>query len=172
MIYWQLAGVFAVLSALGFGGGNAILPQMYVDVVQQHHWLSPADFSRYYALSRMAPGPGMTVSALIGYAVAGVTGAIVAALAMFLPAAAIVFALAHLWDRFHDHPYRAIFARAMVPIVLGLSWVGTIILARGAIDGPVTVAIALGATAVMLASKVSPVAIIGAAGVAGAILFR
>jgi chromate transporter len=172
MIYWQLAGVFAVLSALGFGGGNAILPQMYVDVVQQHHWLSDADFSRFYALSRMAPGPGMTVSALIGYTAAGFGGAVVAALAMFVPAAAIVFGLAHLWDRFHDHPYRTIFARAMVPIVLGLSWVGTIILARGAIDGPATIAIALGATAVMLASKVSPVAIIGVAGLAGIAFFR
>jgi len=39
MIYWQLVAVFAVLSVLGFGGGNAIVPQMYADVVTHHHWI-------------------------------------------------------------------------------------------------------------------------------------
>jgi chromate transporter len=172
MIYWQLTGVFAVLSALGFGGGNAILPQMYVDVVTQHHWLTAAEFSRYYALSRLAPGPGMTVSALIGYTVAGLGGAVVAALAMFLPAAAIVWVLAHAWDRFHDHPWRKIFARAMVPIVLGLSWVGTVILSRGAVDGPATIAIAAIATVVMLTTKINTALVIAVAGLVGIVVFR
>jgi chromate transporter len=172
MILWQLVGVFAVLSVLGFGGGNAILPQMYADVVTQHHWLDPAEFSRFYALSRLAPGPAMTVSALIGYTVAGFAGAVVAAAAMFVPAAVVVYALAHAWDRFAEHPWRAIFVRALVPIVLGLSWVGTIILGRGALDGPATVIIALAAAAAMLATKVNPALVIGIAGVAGAVLFR
>jgi chromate transporter len=169
---WQLAAVFAVLSVLGFGGGNAILPQMYADVVQHHHWMTDAGFSRFYALSRLAPGPGMTVSALVGYTVAGFAGAVVAAIAMFVPAAAVVYLLAHAWDRFHDHPNRKVFARAMVPIVLGLSWVGSTILARGAIDGWATASIALAATAAMLASRTNPAIIVGAAGVIGALLFR
>ena len=169
---WQLAGVFAVLSALGFGGGNAILPQMYADVVTHHHWLTATEFSRFFALSRLAPGPAMTVSALIGYTVAGFPGAIVASIAMFVPAAAIVFGLAQLWDRFRDHPWRRIFARAMIPIVLGLSWVGTIILGRGAIDGVATIVIALASTVVMLTTKVNTAVVILVAGVAGAVLFR
>lgn len=172
MILWQLAGVFGVLSALGFGGGNAILPQMYADVVTHHHWLTAPEFSRFFALSRLAPGPAMTVSALIGYTVAGFPGAIVAAIAMFVPAAAIVFVLAQAWDRFHDHPWRRIFARAMIPIVLGLSWVGTIILGRGAIDGPATIAIALVAAVVIVATKVNTAVVVLLAGIAGAVLFR
>lgn len=172
MILWQLAGVFGVLSALGFGGGNAILPQMYADVVTHHHWLTAVEFSRFFALSRLAPGPAMTVSALIGYTVDGFPGAIVAAIAMFVPAAAIVFVLAHLWDRFHDHPWRRIFARAMIPIVLGLSWVGTIILGRGAIDGVATIAIALVSSVVMLTTKVNTAIVVLVAGIAGAVLFR
>jgi len=87
-------------------------------------------------------------------------------------APAVVYLLAHAWDRFHDHPNRKVFARAMVPIVLGLSWVGSTILARGAIDGWATASIALAATAAMLASRTNPAIIVGAAGVIGALLFR
>jgi chromate transporter len=172
MIYWQLIAVFAVLSMLGFGGGNAIVPQMYADVVTHHHWITNVEFSRFYALSRLAPGPAMTVSALIGYTVAGFTGAVVAAVAMFLPAAVFVYVLAHAWDRFHEHPGRKVFARAMVPIVLGLSWVGAVVLGRGALDGPATIAIALIAVGIMLATKVNTALVVAAAGVAGILLFH
>lgn len=172
MIYWQLVGVFAVLSVLGFGGGNAIVPQMYADVVNQHHWVTTVEFSRFYGLSRLAPGPAMTVSALIGYTVAGFSGAVVAAVAMFLPAAGFVYVLAHLWDRFREHPGRKIFVRAMVPIVLGLAWVGPILLARGAIDGPATIAIALIAAVIMVRTKFNTALVIAVAGVAGTFLFR
>ena len=172
MIYWQLVAVFAVLSVLGFGGGSAILPQMYADVVTHHQWLTAVEFSRFYALSRLAPGPAMTVSALIGYTVAGFSGAVVAAVAMFLPAAIFVYALAHAWDRFQEHPGRKIFARAMVPIVIGVSWVGAIVLARGALDGPATIAIALIAVGAMLATRINTALVVAAAGVAGIILFH
>ena len=172
MIYWQLIAVFAVLSVLGFGGGNAIVPQMYTDVVTHHHWITAVGFARFYALSRLAPGPAMTVSALIGYTVAGFSGAVVAAVAMFLPAAVFVYALAHAWDRFADHPGRKVFARAMIPIVLGLSWVGAVVLGRGALDGPATIAIALIAVGVMLATKVNTALVIALAGVAGIFLFH
>lgn len=171
MIYWQLAAVFGVLSALGFGGGNAIIPQMYTDVVTQHHWVTDVDFSRFYALSRLAPGPAMNVAGLIGYATAGFSGAAVATIAMFLPGAAVVFALAHAWDRFHGHPGRRVFARAMIPIVLGLSWVGAIILGRGALDGWATIAIALAAAGVMLRTKLNTSLVIALAGIAGIFLF-
>ena len=169
---WQLAGVFGVLSALGFGGGNAILPQMYADVVTQHHWLTGPEFSRFYGLSRLSPGPAMGVSALVGYAVTGWAGAVVAALAMFVPAAIVVYALAHLWERFHDHSARKLFARAMVPIILGLSWVGVIILGQGSVDGWGTLAIALLACAAMLMTKMNTALVVGLAGIAGAVLFR
>lgn len=172
MLLWQLAGVFAVLSVLGFGGGNAILPQMYADVVTQHHWLTGVEFSRFYALSRLSPGPAMGVSALIGYAVAGLIGAVVAAVAMFVPAAIVVYAIGQAWDRFRDHPARNAFARAMIPIVLGLSWVGTVILGRGSVDGVATAIIALAAAWLMLATKLNTALVILIAGVAGAVLFR
>lgn len=172
MIYWQLTAVFTALSLLGFGGGNAILPQMYADSVQHYHWVTAEEFSRYYALARMGPGPGMTVSALIGYSAVGFLGAIVATLAMFVPAAIFVYVLALLWDRFHEHPYRRIFARAMIPVVVGLSWVASVVLGRGALDSPLSYAMAATGCVVLLGTKFNTALLVLIAAVIGAVFFR
>lgn len=168
----RLVIVMLTLSALGFGGGNAIWPQLYSDAVDHYHWVTPDQFSKYFALARLAPGPGTTFSALLGYAVGGMGGAIVATLAMFVPAALIVLAISTIYDRFHEHPWRKLFARAMIPIVLGLTWVGITLLSRGALDTPPTYAIALAALAVMLWTKMNAALVILVAGIAGVILFR
>lgn len=51
----RLAIVFTVLSLLGFGGGNAIISQMHVDVVEKYHGITSVDVTRYYALGKLAP---------------------------------------------------------------------------------------------------------------------
>ena len=52
----RLVFVFAILSALGFGGGNAIFPQLYVDSVDVYHWVTATQFAGDFALSaRLSP---------------------------------------------------------------------------------------------------------------------
>jgi chromate transporter len=169
---WRLTVVFTVLSVLGFGGGNTIFPQMYRDVVDHYHWVTASEFARYFALGRLAPGPGTTMSALVGYKVAGFVGALVAAIATFLPAAIIVFGIAHLWDRFAEHPWRDPFARAMVPIVLGLTWIGVVFLGHGALDAAPSYAIMLGVAALSLWTRLNASLIVLLAGVAGIVFYR
>src|ERR1700754_2360223 len=38
--YLQLAGLFASLSLLSIGGGNAVLPEMHLQTVKGHHWMT------------------------------------------------------------------------------------------------------------------------------------
>lgn len=168
----RLVLVMVTLSALGFGGGNAIWPQLYTDSVEQYHWVSAADFSKYFALARLAPGPGTGFGGLLGYAVGGIPGALIAAAAMFLPAALIVYAISSVYDRFAEHPWRKLFARAMIPIVLGLTWVGITLLSHGALDTPMTYAIALGAGAMILFTRLNAALIILGAAIFGTVVFR
>jgi hypothetical protein len=56
--------------------------------------------------------------------------------------------------------------------VLGLSWVGAVVLGRGALDGPATIGIALVAAAAMLWTKLNTSLVIAIAGIAGIFLFR
>jgi chromate transporter len=181
VILQRLAVVFAILSLLGFGGGSAIIPQMHTDVVEGFHWITSAEFARYYALGRLAPGPTTTMAALVGYRVAGFLGATVAALAVFVPAGIVVFILGRLWERMRAHPWRDPFARGIAPVVLGLVWASVWTIGRGAIDpsilhggyaGVVTALIAVLAAVLMLRTEWNQSLMILVAGVVGALVLR
>ena len=168
----RLALVFVVLSLLGFGGGNAIIPQMHADVVSRYHWISSEQFTRFYALGKLSPGPTTTMSALVGYAVAGLLGAVVATLAVFVPAGLLVYTAGRAWDRFHGDPLRDRFAAAIKPVVLGLVWAGVVTLARGATTSVPTIALALVATIVLLRTDWNQSLLVLCAGIVGAVAFR
>ncbi|MBV8644976.1 MAG: chromate transporter [Candidatus Eremiobacteraeota bacterium] len=172
MTLGRLAAVFVVLSLLGFGGGNAIIPQMHADVVERFHWITSPQFTRFFAVAKLAPGPTTTMAALVGFAVKGFLGAVVATIAVFAPAAIVTYVGGRLWDRFEGHAWRDRFAGAIKPVVLGLIWAGVLTLARGAVDSVTTVAFALVATIVLLVSDWNQSILVLAAGVAGAVLLR
>jgi chromate transporter len=172
MTFGRLAIVFTVLSLLGFGGGNAIIPQMHADVVEHYHWITSAEFTRFFGLAKLAPGPTTTMAALVGYAVAGVTGAIVATIAVFVPAGILVYTIGHAWTRLRGNPWRERFSRAIKPVVLGLIWAGVVTLARGATDGPATIAIAIAATIILLRTEWNQALLVLGAGVVGAFVLR
>lgn len=162
----------ALLSVFSFGGANAILPQMHADVVDQQHWLTSAQFSRFWALGQLVPGPTLTVGSLIGYSVAGWAGAAVATFALFVPSAAIVYALGSAWDRVRENPWRDRIALAVAPVVLGLIWAGCVPLAKGAIEGWQTLVIAVAVGALLLVTRANRAAIVVAAGVVGYVWLR
>jgi chromate transporter len=172
MIYGRLALVFTILSLLGFGGGNAIIPQMHADVVDSFHWITSAEFTRFFGLAKLAPGPTTTMAALVGFAVAGVAGATVATIAVFVPAGMLTFAVGHAWGRLKGTPWRERFATAIKPVVLGLIWAGAITLAHGAIDGPVTIALAIAAAIILLASDLNQALLVLCAGAIGAFVLK
>jgi chromate transporter len=172
MELWRLASIMGVLSVFSFGGANAILPQMHTDVVEHQHWLTSEQFARFWALGGLVPGPTLTVGSLIGFAVAGIAGAAVATVALFVPAGLIVYALASGWDRLRDNPWRNRIAAAIAPVVLGLVWAGCVPLARGAIDGLPTVLIAVVVGVLLLVTRINRAAIVLAAGVVGYVWLR
>ncbi len=172
MVLRQLGAVFGVLSLLSFGGGNAIVPQMYADTVSRHHWITAAGFARDFALGRLAPGPTMNMSALIGYATAGFAGAAVAVVALFVPAGIIVYVLGRMWRKLHGHAWRDRIAAGFAPVVAGLIWAGIPPVASGAITVPATIAIAAAAAVIMLTTKVNQALVVLGAGVLGLVLFR
>lgn len=168
----RLAGVFTVLSLLGFGGGRAIIPQMYHDAVVQQHWVSAPQFARFFAISKLAPGPTTLTGALIGFTVAGLVGSLVATVALYAPSSLLCYGMGMVWARFERHPWRDAFAKAMAPIVVGLVWAGTAAVAEGALGIPLTYVIAAAVTAILLVTRVNPVVTILGAGLAGALFLR
>src|SRR5436853_6671003 len=93
--------VFAPLSLLSFGGGNAVIADIAQQAIDVQGWTSEREFADLFALSRAAPGPGSMLAALIGWKAAGVSGARVAALALDLPSAGRVVGAARLGGAGH-----------------------------------------------------------------------
>lgn len=73
------------VGALSFGGGFVIVPLMQDDAVHVYHWMTDAEFLNAVALGAVTPGPVVATIAAVGYAAAGLGGALLAAAVAFLP---------------------------------------------------------------------------------------
>jgi chromate transporter len=72
----RLLPLFLQMSLLAFGGANAILPEIQRQVVDVNHMMTAHTFAALFALAQAAPGPNLMVISLIGWRVAGLSGAI------------------------------------------------------------------------------------------------
>ncbi len=84
-----LGWTFGLMSLFAVGGANAAIPEMHRVAVDVQHWMTDKQFADVFAISQMSPGPNVLIVTLIGYAVAGVAGALVATLAMCVPTAVL-----------------------------------------------------------------------------------
>ena len=87
-----LAWVALKVGALSFGGGFVIIPLMQADAVHHYHWMTNAQFLNGVALGQITPGPVVQTVSVVGYAAAGLGGALLAALIAFSPS--FIFILA------------------------------------------------------------------------------
>lgn len=76
---------FTKADAFVFGSGLAIVPFLHGGVVYEYHWLNEHEFIDAVAVAMITPGPVVITVGFIGYLIAGLPGASVAAFATFLP---------------------------------------------------------------------------------------
>ncbi len=79
------------MSLFAVGGANSAIPEMHRVAVDVHHWMTDKQFADVFAIAQLSPGPNVLIVTLIGYAVAGIGGALVATLAMCVPTAVLAF---------------------------------------------------------------------------------
>ena len=78
------------VGALSYGGGYVIIPLMQADAVDRNGWMTHAEFLNAVALGQLTPGPVTQTVAVVGYAAAGLGGALLAAAVAFAPSFLIV----------------------------------------------------------------------------------
>lgn len=127
----HLLGLFALLSMVAFGGGANVIPDIQRAAVQTYQWMTAKEFLDLFAISRTAPGPGSMIAAMVGLKAAGVTGAVVAFLAMFGPSSVLVHCIARFWNRAARKPWRAVVEQALAPVGIGMTFATGISLVRG-----------------------------------------
>jgi chromate transporter len=163
----SLFGYFALLSLFAVGGANAAIPEMHRIAVDVMHWMSDRQFADMFAISQLSPGPNVIIVALIGYHVAGFSGAAVATTAMCGPTCLMAFYVSRVWERFKDAPWRMAIQAGMVPLSLGLIGASAFVLARAA-DHTVYAGLITAATAAVgYFTRVNPLWVFLVAGVLG-----
>jgi chromate transporter len=157
------AGVLAALSwtalkvgALSYGGGFVIIPLMQADAVEQHRWMTAAEFLNAVALGQITPGPVVHTVAVVGYAAAGIGGGLLAAAIAFSPSFAFILLGADRFDQLRGNGYVRAFLDGAGPAAIGAILGSAVPLAR-ALTEPWQFAILAGAAILTLALRRGPV---------------
>jgi len=103
MIYLQLLYEFFKTGLFAFGGGLATLPFLE-DIGVRTGWFTPGDLLNMIAISEATPGPiGINMATYVGFHTAGIFGAVIATLALILPAIGIVLTIARFLSSFKEN---------------------------------------------------------------------
>jgi chromate transporter len=95
---------FAKASAFTFGSGLAIVPFLHQGLVHDHHWLTEQQFVDAVAMGLISPGPVVIMATFAGYLVYGITGALLATAAVFVPVYLFVIVPGPLLRRHGQRP--------------------------------------------------------------------
>jgi chromate transporter len=163
-----LAWVALKVGALSFGGGFVIIPLMQADAVHHYHWMSNAQFLNGVALGQITPGPVVQTVSVVGYAAAGVGGALLAALIAFSPSFVFILAGARHFGTLRTNRVAQSFLGGAGPAAIGAIAGASIPLAL-AIAHVWQVFVLTGALVLIVGLRRSVVLVLVAAGVIGAI---
>jgi chromate transporter len=161
----QIGAFFAKAGAFVFGSGLAIVPFLYGGVVTEHHWLNDRQFVDAVAVAMITPGPVVITVGFIGYLVAGVPGATVAALATFLPCYLFTIIPAPYFKKYGKVPGVVAFVDGITAAAIGAITGSVIVIAKRSIVDFPTAAMALVTIALLWKFKKlqEPVIVIAAA---------
>jgi chromate transporter len=134
---------FAQAGSFVFGSGLAIVPFLYGGVVKNYHWLTDKQFVDAVAVAMITPGPVVITVGFVGYLVAGLAGATVAALATFLPCYLITVLAAPYFKKHGKQPGIAEFVNGVTVAATGAIAGAVIVLGRKSIIDIPTALIAL-----------------------------
>jgi chromate transporter len=164
---WALVWTFALMSLFAVGGANAAIPEMQRIAVDVRHWMTDKQFSDIYAISQLSPGPNVLIVTLIGYAVAGIAGAVAATFAMCVPTAVLAYGVSRLLARQSSSRWPAIIQAALVPLSIGLMGAGALILAQTTDRGLVAALLTALAAVLGFATRLNPFWMFLAGGILG-----
>src|SRR5713101_769424 len=165
----QIGLFFAKVGLFTFGGGLVLLAFLQDQVVQHVQWLSPQEFLDGLALGRLTPGPIPMLAAFIGYKVAGLGGAVVAGVAIFVPSFVLMLSLLPMLAHLERVAWLNAARQGMSPAISGLIAVTLLKVRPTAVSGLFPGVLALATVGAMVGWRVGPVPLMAVGAAIGAI---
>lgn len=187
MIFLKLIWSYIKIGLFGFGGGYAMLALIENEIVGPG-WITEKTFTDIVAISQMTPGPiGINSATYIGYVVPGeagfngwwwgILGSITCTLVVVIPSFLLVTYTSHYISRHRDSVVIKGMFKGLRPVVVGLIASAALLLMNEANFGSTSydvicsILLCIGAFCVVYFTKIHPILVIIAAGVAGLIIF-
>ncbi|MEH2088124.1 chromate efflux transporter [Nostoc sp.] len=123
---WQLGWFFLKVGSVLFGGGYLLVAFLQGGLVQEYGWLTQQQLLDAIAIGQFTPGPVLSTATFIGYVIAGIPGAIVATIGIFLPSFVFVAALNPLIPRLRASSWTRAFLDAVNVSAVALMVVTTV----------------------------------------------
>lgn len=135
--------VFLKIGAVVFGSGYVLLAFLRADLVVHRGWLTDSQLVDAIAIGQVTPGPVFTTATFVGYLLGGTQGAVVATIAIFLPAFLLVAASGPLVPRIRESKVAGAFLDGVIVASLALMAVVAFQLARASIRDALTALLAV-----------------------------
>ena len=152
----DIGAYFFTVGAFTIGGGLTMIAFIQDQVVGQFGWLTPREFIDGLALGQLTPGPVLMIAAYVGYKVAGISGAGVAAVSAFLPSFIIMLVILPVLDRVRKLAWMRAVMKGMAPAVIGVLAVSLIRLAPAALPDTFAIAILAATLVALLVFRLGP----------------
>ncbi len=160
---------FGMLSLLAIGGAITTAPDMQRYVVGERGWISDLQFTASVAIAQAAPGPNVLFVAVVGWNIAGLAGVLATVTGSLLPSTTLALAATRYSEQRRDSRFVRAFTAGLAPLTLGLllatGWILTEPI-RANLGAMLLVPLTVLA---LLKTKLSPVWLVAAGAVAGAL---
>jgi chromate transporter len=161
-------GYFLRVGSLLFGSGYVLLPVLQGDLVERLGWLTDRQLLDAVAAGQATPGPLFTTATFIGYLLGGPVVAVIATVAMFLPAFVLTALSSLVLERLRASRYARAFLDGVNAAAIALIVVAVITLARTALSGALPVVMGILAAMAIFVARLNPSWVLLAAAVTGA----
>jgi chromate transporter len=156
------------VGGLAFGGGFVIVPLMQPDATGAGGWMTHGQFLGAVALGQITPGPVTHTIAAVGYAAAGVPGALLATLVAFTPSFVFILAGAPRFERVLADARVSAFLAGVAPAAVG-AIVGAAVPLAGGLSQAWQYGICAAAAVALLVLRRGVVTTLLCAGIAGTV---
>lgn len=172
---WKLLAeiytTFLKLGSISFGGGYSMIPLIEREVVDEKKWVDKERIVDIFAVSESLPGAiALNSSAFVGYAVAGIPGAVAALLGNMTPSVLIVLTLSVLFSKISTYPVVKSAFRGVYPAIVGLIAYAAFKIGKTAIKDILCILIAIAAFCMVMFWHFDPVGVILGGAAAGLML--
>jgi chromate transporter len=146
---------FLKIGAVTYGSGYTLLAFLHSDMVTNTHWVTDQQLIDAVAVGQFTPGPVFTTATFLGYIMAGVPGALVATVGIFLPSFVLVALIYPFEGRIRQSPWLSRFLDGVNVAALALIAGVLVLLSRAALVDLFTILLAGVSLVILLRFKIN-----------------